>query len=242
MGYQLGLIKITFCLRLVVIKEGCNTGFSCFFCFSPDSGTQAFWQVLSSFRPSKLFPIHFQSATYLLLSSFALVVACLARVVPTFGPYYRPVGSCFCLFGFCCHPFGTFCLARLAFVLQPVWQPYSPIGQTIYNTLSSSSLYEWNAHIKIYLFLEACLSIIEALPPVWQICICISYLTSVWLTKEGDIRHNRSWSRNKMGGRLQSSKNLSGRSRRCWSRTCSHSSTTTLSDKHNISVAGEQTH
>lgn len=122
------------------------------------------------------------------------------------------------------------------------WQPYSPIGQTIYNTLSSSSLYEWNAHIKIYLFLEACLSILEALPPVWQICICISYLTSVWLTKEGDIRHNGSWSRNKMGGRLQSSKNPSGRSRRCWSRTCSHSSTTTLSDKHNISVAGEQTH
>lgn len=102
----------------------------------------------------------------------------------SFGPYYRPVGSCFCLFGFCCHPFGTFYLARLAFVLQPVWQPYSPIGQTIYNTLSSSSLCKWTAHIKIthvvtYRFLEACLSMLEALPPLWQICICISYLTSV---------------------------------------------------------------
>lgn len=141
-------------------------------------------------------------------------------------PYYRPGWLSFYLFSFCCHPFGTFYLTHLAFVLQPVWQPHSPIGQTIYHTPSSLSLCEWTARIKIthvvtYPFLEPCLPILEALPPVWQIQICISYLTSVWLTNEGDIRHNGSWSQNKMGGRLQSSSNPSGRSRNCWSRACS---------------------
>lgn len=79
------------------------------------------------------------------------------------GPRYRPIDSCYlhrlalavatrlglitiglchCPFSFCCHPFGTSHLARLASVSQPGWQPYSLLGQTIYNTLSFSSLRE----------------------------------------------------------------------------------------------------
>lgn len=76
---------------------------------------------------------------------------------------YRPVWLLFLPVWFLLPPVWHLYLTRLAFVLQPVWQPYLPIGQTIYNTHSSSSLGEWTAHIKIthvvrYPSLEACLS------------------------------------------------------------------------------------
>lgn len=68
------------------------------------------------------------------LHRLALVVAARLGLI-TIGFCHRP-------FSFCCHPFGTSHLARLASVSQPGWQPYSLLGQTIYNTLSFSSLRE----------------------------------------------------------------------------------------------------
>lgn len=114
------------------------------------------WPLLSPISPLLLPIWPLLPPDWLLLSQ-----AWPSLLSPLVWALYRPTGSCHRPFGLCCHCFGTFHLACLASVLQPVWQPYSPLGQKIYNTISFSSLREWTAHIKIvhgitYRCLEAC--------------------------------------------------------------------------------------
>ncbi len=79
-----------------------------------------------------VFIIELFQAAFLLVFFFGLLATAKLRYSQKFTVLWVLKGR----------PLGTFYLARLASVLQPIWRK-------IYNTLSFSSLYEWTAYITI---------------------------------------------------------------------------------------------